>query len=59
MNAIYGRMIAGLLYYHKFAESLKCKKFIKNPYDPCIWNKVIKGNSVLFVSMLTIARSHM
>ncbi len=31
MNAIYGTMIAGLLYYHKFAESLECKKFIKNP----------------------------
>jgi hypothetical protein len=43
MNAIYGTMIAGLLYYRKFAESLKCKKFINNPYDPCVWNKVIKG----------------
>jgi hypothetical protein len=43
MNAIYGTMIAGLLYYRKFAESLERKKFIKNPYDPCVWNKVIKG----------------
>jgi hypothetical protein len=43
MNVIYGMMVAGLLYYRKFAESLKHKKFIKNPYDPCIWNKVIKG----------------
>jgi hypothetical protein len=43
MNAIYGTMIAGLLYYHKFAESLEGKKFIKNPYYPCVWNKVIKG----------------
>jgi hypothetical protein len=60
MNTIYGTMIAGLLYYCKFAESLKCKKLTKNPYDPCIWNKVIKGKKcVLFVSMLRIARSHM
>jgi hypothetical protein len=36
MNGIYGTMIAGLLYYRKFAESLERKKFIKNPYDPCI-----------------------
>jgi hypothetical protein len=43
MNAIYGTMIAGLLYYRKFAESLERKKFIKNPYDPWVWNKVIKG----------------
>ncbi len=43
MNVIYGTMIAGLLYYRKFAESLEHKKFIKNPYDPCVWNKVIKG----------------
>jgi hypothetical protein len=43
MNAIYSTMIAGLLYYRKFAASLECKKFIKNPYDPWVWNKVIKG----------------
>ncbi len=43
MNAINGTMIAGLLYYRKFAESLGHKKFIKNPYDPCVWNKAIKG----------------
>jgi hypothetical protein len=30
MNAIYGTMIAGLLYYRKFAECLERKNFIKN-----------------------------
>ncbi len=43
MNAIYRTMIAGLLYYCKFAESLERKKFIKNPYDPCVGIKIIKG----------------
>jgi len=43
MNAIYGTMVAGLLYYRKFAESLERKNFIKNSYDPCVWNKVVKG----------------
>ena len=33
LNAIYGTMVAGLLYYCKFSESL-AKKFISNPYDP-------------------------
>jgi hypothetical protein len=44
LNAIYGTMVAGLLYYRKFADSLDQKKFIKNPYDPCVWNKIIDGN---------------
>ena len=36
MNAIYGTMVAGLLYYRKFSESLERKNFIKNSYDPCV-----------------------
>jgi hypothetical protein len=43
LNAIYGTMVARLLYYCKFADSLGHKKFIKNPYDPCVWNKIIDG----------------
>ena len=43
MNAIYGTMVAGLLYYCKLADSLDHKKFTKNPYDPCVWNKIIDG----------------
>jgi hypothetical protein len=43
LNAIYGTMVAGLLYYRKFADSLGQKKFIKNPYHPCVWNKIIDG----------------
>jgi transcription antitermination factor NusG len=43
LNAIYVTMVAGLLYYRKFADSLGQKMFIKNPYDPCVWNKIIDG----------------
>jgi hypothetical protein len=42
-NAIYGTMVAGLLYYCKFTSSLKKRGFVMNPYDPCVWNKTIKG----------------
>ncbi len=42
-NAIYGNMVAGLLYYRKFLSSLKNRGFTVNPYDPCIWNRVIVG----------------
>ena len=43
-NAIYGTMIAGLLYYRKFAESLTTKGYVANAYDPCVWNKMVEGN---------------
>jgi hypothetical protein len=36
MNKIYGTMVAGLLYYRKFAESLGQRKLTVNPYDPCV-----------------------
>jgi hypothetical protein len=42
-NAIYGTMVAGLLYYRKFSDSLTEQGYVANPYDPCVWNKVIKG----------------
>jgi hypothetical protein len=45
-NAIYGTMVAGLLYYHKFSSSLKNRGFTVNPYDPCVWNRVIVGKQV-------------
>ena len=45
-NAIYGTMVAGLLYYRKFSNSLEKRGFVMNPYDPCVWNKMIKGKQM-------------
>jgi hypothetical protein len=45
-NAIYGTMVAGLLYYRKFSSSLKKRGFTVNPYDPCVWNRDIKGKQM-------------
>jgi hypothetical protein len=42
-NALYGTMVASLLYYRKFVKSLTDIDFIINPYDPCIANKIIEG----------------
>ncbi len=39
LNALYGTMVALLLYYKKFIKSLKSKGFELNPYDPCVVNK--------------------
>jgi hypothetical protein len=37
LTALYGTMVASLLYYKKFVKSLKSKGFKLNPYDPCVW----------------------
>jgi len=43
MNALYGMMVASLLYYKKFVRSLKREGFKFNPYDTCGANKIVDG----------------
>jgi hypothetical protein len=56
-NAIYGTMVAGLLYHCKFSSSLKNRGFTVNPYDPCVWNsgsgimKVAQGKVHKYLAM--------
>ena len=49
-NAIYGTMIASLLYYGKFCKTLSDNNFTENGYDPCVYNKMVEGKqqTVLF-----------
>jgi hypothetical protein len=42
-NALYGTMVASLLYYRKFVKSLMDIDFVINPYDLCVANKMIEG----------------
>jgi hypothetical protein len=46
LNAIYGIMVASLLYYQKFTKSLKNQGYTMHPYDPCVWNKMIKKKQI-------------
>ena len=46
LNALYGTMVASLLYYRKFTKSLSNKGFVMNPYDPCVWNKEVKKSQL-------------
>jgi hypothetical protein len=46
LNAIYGTMIAGLMYYTKFCRSLLSRGFKFNPYDPCVANKQVNGTQM-------------
>ena len=43
MNALYGTMVAYILYYKKFVKSLKKNWFSLNPYSPCVRNKRVDG----------------
>ena len=45
-NALYGTMVASLLYYRKFVKSLTDIDFEINPYDPCVANKIIDGTQM-------------
>ena len=45
-NALYGTMVASLLYYRKFAKILTEADFTFNPYDPCVANKIIDGKQM-------------
>ena len=46
LNAIYGTMVASLLYYRKFTTSLKKQGYTMNPYDPCVWNNTINKKQI-------------
>ena len=50
LNAIYGAMIASLLFYKKFTKSLISIGFEVNPYDPCVANRIVNGKqqTILF-----------
>jgi hypothetical protein len=45
-NALYGTMVASLLYYCKFTKSLMSVGFKINPYNPCIMNKTANGTQI-------------
>jgi hypothetical protein len=45
-NAIYGTMVASLLYNTKFTNSLLKIGFELNPYDSCVANKMVDGNQL-------------
>jgi hypothetical protein len=47
LNAVYGLMVAALLYYKKFVKSLTKKGGFKlNPYDGCVANKTVNGKQI-------------
>ena len=45
-NALYGTMVASLIYYRKFVKSLMYIGFVLNPYDPCVAKNIIGGHQM-------------
>lgn len=43
LKALYGMLIASLLWYSKFKKNLEGLGFEFNPYDPCVANKIVNG----------------
>ena len=39
LKALYGMIVAALLYYKKFVKDIKKIGFELNPYDPCVANR--------------------
>ena len=43
LRALYGMLIASLLWYKKFRGDLQEVGFKFNPYDACVANKLVRG----------------
>ena len=50
LRALYGMLIASLLWYKQFKSDLEGQGFEFNPYDPCVANRTVNGkqHTVLF-----------
>jgi hypothetical protein len=50
LRALYGMLVAALLWYRKFREDLESQGFVFNPYDPCVANRWVdhKRHTVRF-----------
>ena len=46
-NTIYGIITASLLYYKKFSKNSIRKRFIFNPCDLCVANKIMQGKQMI------------
>ena len=48
-KAIYGTLNAAILAYKKLTGYFKKWGFTMNPYDPCVWNKMINGSQMTVI----------
>ena len=41
LRALYGMLVAALLWYRTFRKDLEDIGFVFNPYDPCVANRIV------------------
>ena len=59
-KAVYGTLLGGILFYEKLKKQLEDWDFEMNPYDNCVFNKVVDGNQVTFCFFVDACKiSHM
>ena len=46
LKVLYGMMVSSLLYYQKVRKDIESTGFEVNPYDMCVANRIIDGNSI-------------
>jgi hypothetical protein len=42
LRGLYGMLISGIIWYTKLRNDLEGNKYIFNPYDPCVANKIVR-----------------
>ena len=59
LKAIYGMLIASLLWYKKFKNDLEKEGFVFNPYDPCVANRIVnKAQQTIVFHVDDLKSSH-
>ena len=43
LQALYGMLVAAILWYQKLQKDLESIGFKINPYDPCVANQIVQG----------------
>ena len=43
VRALYGMLVAAILWYQKLRKDLESIRFKINPYDPCVANRMVRG----------------
>ena len=58
LRALYGMLVAAILWYQKLRKDLESIGFKINPYDPCVANQMVKGKQHTVVFHVDLSLIH-
>ena len=47
IKAVYGTLLAAIIFYKKLSKHLRQHGFVCNNYDMCTFNKIVNGNQLM------------